>query len=164
MVSYLLDTNFFIQAHRYSQPLDIATSFWEKVKDIANKDLVRSIDKVKNEIYENDDDLKAWCVRNLKASFYKNSSTAHHHYIEIVNWVNSKSDHYNTKAIVDFLDAKCADPWLLAYALDNGYTIVTHEISEPGRKNKVKIPDVGNAFDIRCIDPWKLFRELGINF
>jgi len=32
MQIYLVDSNFFIQAHRAIYPLDIATGFWNKVK------------------------------------------------------------------------------------------------------------------------------------
>jgi hypothetical protein len=31
MSIYLVDSNFFIQAHRATYPLDIATGFWNKV-------------------------------------------------------------------------------------------------------------------------------------
>ncbi len=55
---FLVDANFFIQAHRAIYPLDVATSFWKKVKYIADNGTIISLDKVKNEIYRNEDDLK----------------------------------------------------------------------------------------------------------
>lgn len=36
MTQYIVDTNFFIQAHRLNYPLDIAISYWKKVKDWSN--------------------------------------------------------------------------------------------------------------------------------
>ena len=62
---FIIDTNVFIQAHRTTYPLDIVPGFWEKIIDLANRDKIISIDKVKNEIYKNDDELKAWCKVNL---------------------------------------------------------------------------------------------------
>lgn len=61
---FLVDTNFFIQAHRVSYPFDVVPSFWNKVKDLADNDKIFSIDKVKDEIYINEDDLKKWCQSN----------------------------------------------------------------------------------------------------
>ncbi len=51
MQIYLVDSNFFIQAHRAIYPLYIATGFWNKVKMLADKGTIFSIDKVKNELY-----------------------------------------------------------------------------------------------------------------
>jgi hypothetical protein len=47
-----------------------------------------------------------------------------------------------------------ADPWLIAVAWANGYTIVTSELGKWERKkelNKDHIPDVCHAMDIKCI-------------
>ena len=41
---YVIDSNFFIQAHRESYPLDIAFSFWNKVKHLADEGKITSID------------------------------------------------------------------------------------------------------------------------
>ena len=57
MAIYLVDSNFFIQAHRVTYPLDVVTSFWSKVKKLAIDGKIISIDKVKGEIFENDDEL-----------------------------------------------------------------------------------------------------------
>jgi hypothetical protein len=51
MTLFVLDTNFFIQAHRVNYPFDVAISFWNKVKQIASEKKIISIDKVKKEIY-----------------------------------------------------------------------------------------------------------------
>jgi hypothetical protein len=44
MAVYVLDSNFFIQAHRATYPLDIATGFWNKVKHLAESGSLISID------------------------------------------------------------------------------------------------------------------------
>lgn len=59
MSVFLVDADFFIQAHRATYPLDVAKSFWEKLSKLAMGGKVTSIDKVKHEIYKNEDDLKA---------------------------------------------------------------------------------------------------------
>jgi len=36
MGTFLLDSNFFIQAHRDTYPLDVASSFWDKLAQLAS--------------------------------------------------------------------------------------------------------------------------------
>lgn len=112
---FLVDTNFFIQAHRAIYPLDVATSFWLKVKELAENGNIISIDKVKDEIYQNEDDLKDWCLSNLPTNFFYNSNLAITEYRGVVGWANSKSDHYKASALAEFLNTSEADAWLVAF-------------------------------------------------
>lgn len=87
MSAYFLDTNFFIEAHRKSYPLDVASGFWLKLSELAREGLVRSIDKVRNEIYNNDDELKNWCLGNLPEDFFIDSSIeCVSEYAMLANW------------------------------------------------------------------------------
>ncbi len=52
----MLLSNFFIEAHRATYPLDVAHSFWNKVKQLADDGKIVSIDKVKSEIYDDHED------------------------------------------------------------------------------------------------------------
>ena len=36
MSKFIVDSNFFIQAHLSIYPLDVAQSFWAKIKNLAN--------------------------------------------------------------------------------------------------------------------------------
>jgi hypothetical protein len=58
MSAFVVDSNFFIQAHRVTYPLDIALSFWKKIRQLASESKIISIDKVRNELFTNDDLLK----------------------------------------------------------------------------------------------------------
>lgn len=71
---YVVDSNIFIQAHRVSYPLDVAFSFWNKFKQLAEEGKLISVDKVKNEIYDKNDALEEWCKVNLPEDFFKESS------------------------------------------------------------------------------------------
>lgn len=168
MPLFIVDTNFFIQSHRITYPLDVVEGFWEKVIKISKEHKVISIDKVKNEIFKNDDELKKWIQDNLPEGFFKPTETPEvlDNYRKVVNWANSKNDFYIPRATTEFLDFNNADAWLVAYALsleDNGI-IITQEISQPNRKNKIKIPDVCDAFDIHYKNIIEMFRELGERF
>lgn len=164
MGPYVVDSNFFIQAYRSYYPLDIAESFWNKVKQLANEDKIISIDKVRNEIYANNDDLTLWCKSNLSNTFFKDTTQVLNTYGRIVNWAYLMNGHYLQKAIDEFLDVDEADAWLIAFTLANNLTIVTYEVSSPLGRNKIKIPDVCMNFNVPYVNTIKMFRELGERF
>jgi hypothetical protein len=162
---YVVDTNFFIQAHRVTYPLDVVPSFWNKVKELADKGKIISIDKVKKEIFKNDDDLKKWCENNLSSDFWKDSNKNPIQYARIAAWGASQTARYTQNAIQEFLDAEEADAFLMAFTLADliNRKVVTYE--KPGnKKDKIKIPDVCQVFGIKYIDPITMFRELGETF
>jgi hypothetical protein len=163
---YVVDSNFFIQAHRVNYPLDVAFSFWNKVKKLAEEGKIISIDKVKNEIFDKNDALEEWCKSNLPEDFFKDSAEVVDSYGQISTWAISKSDHYMQNALNEFLDADEADAFIVAYALadPNNRIIVTQEISEPNRKNKVKIPDACDALHVQFVNTMDMFRQLGETF
>lgn len=167
MNKFIIDSNFLIQAHRSIYPLDVVLSFWNKVNELSTSNVIVSIDKVKTEIYDNsshEDELKVWCQDNLPTDFFIDTSSVLSNYISIVNWVNSMSHHYNQRAIAEFLSTDLADPWLVAFAMSNNWTIVTYETSEPNRKSRVKIPEVCRQFGVRWIDTIQMMRELNQTF
>lgn len=162
MTPYLLDANFFIEAHRTSYPMDVFPSFWEKVKELADAGKIISLDKVKDELYRKEDDLKIWCEANLPDSFFKASDEAIDEYKKVAGWAYSKRDKpYSQSALDVFLDAHEADAWLVAYAMKNSQPLVTNEVSAPDSKKSIKIPDACAPFGVRAIQPMVMFREMG---
>lgn len=161
MTPYLIDTNFFIQAHRVGFPMDVMPSFWIKVSELAHNKKIISIDKVKKEIYKREDDLKIWCEANLPVDFFKDSSTIITAYSEVVRWAYSKKDWYKKQALDTFMDAEEADAWLVAFAYAQNLPLVTHEISKPESKKDIKIPDACIPFSVRTLLPMDMLRELG---
>lgn len=141
-MTFLVDANFFIEAHRITYPLDVVPSFWEKIAAAANRGDICSIDKVKAEIYKHEDELKDWCEANLPDNFFKDSTSCILTYAKIAQWANSKSDQYKPAALAVFLDADRADAWLAAFASENTMTVVTQEVSAPDSKKNIKLPDV----------------------
>lgn len=172
MPVYVLDSNFFIQAHRDSYPIDVALTFWQKVKQLAHSGKIISIDKVKHELYahpsdpEKQDLLEQWCHANLPADFFKDTSSHIPSYQTVVEWAVAKTSHYLPNALSEFLDADEADAFLVAFALSDlgNCTIVTHEKSDPLNKRRIKIPEPCKHFNIRFINSVALFRELGETF
>lgn len=162
MSVFVLDSNFFIEAHRVSYPLDIMHSFWEKVNELAHYRKIVSIDKVREELYNKNDELVEWCKNNLPYDFFKPTDEVMPQYEKIIEWVKSRNDPYKKYAVDEFLDATKADAFLVAYCLvdSDNRILVTHEISESKRRNKVKIPDACEAVNVRCVNPMNMLREL----
>lgn len=166
---FLLDTSFFTQSHRERYPLDVAKTFWNKVKMMADNHKIISIDKVKKEIYSGkEDEIKQWCIKNLPEKFFLDTETQDiiSHYRKVINWANSMRSQYTDKAIEEFSEYENADAWLISLALTDKekFTIVTYEKSAPHGKNKIKIPDVCNYFGIKWVDVVEMFRQLGETF
>jgi len=158
----LLDSNFFIEAYRGSYPFDVVPSFWLKVKELAENGLIISIDKVQKELNLNKDDLSQWCADNLPHDFFKDTSQIIGSYATLASWVYSKSGQYTASAISEFLDASEADAWLVAFAMTNGNQIVTHEVSSPNSKSRVKLPDAASPHNVQCLKTVDMFRLLGV--
>jgi hypothetical protein len=167
MPVYVVDSNFFIEAHRATYPLDVAHSFWNKVRQLADEGKIISIDKVKNEMFDNHEDaLKQWCIANLPRDFFKDSVQAMAAYSQVINWANSRIEHYLPKALAEFLDADEADAFVVAFVLADAANriLVTQETSEPSRKSKIKIPEPCNALGVQYCNTIEMFRKLGQTF
>jgi hypothetical protein len=164
MADYVVDSNFFIQAHRFHYPMDVVPGFWSKVSELAHKGCITSIDKVKNEIYDSEDKLKQWCQSNLSVDFFQSTDDIPDSYGAVIQWAFSHSNHYKPSALNEFMDEKVADAWLVAFAYAYDKVVDTQEVSEPGSKKKVKIPDACLPFNIRYLDMITLLRELREQF
>jgi hypothetical protein len=166
MPLYVLDTNIFIQAHRVSYPLDVAKSFWNLIHTLASDGKIITIDKVKAEIDNNDDELSEWIDSNLPEEFFKPSDTEKvlAEYALMAPWAESRSDHYQRGAIDEFLDFDNADAWLVSYCKATGDTLVTQETSNPGRKNRIPIPQACQHFDVNYCNMIEMFRSLRVQF
>jgi len=166
MSLFVVDSNFFIEAHRSTYPLDVAHSFWNKVKQLAHDKKIVSIDKVKKEIYDHEDALKQWCVANLPNDFFKDTTTVLTEYGQVAAWAGSRSGHYLPNALAEFLHADEADAYIVAYTLADkvNSVLVTQETSEPNRRNKIKIPEPCNALGVQYCNTIDMFRRLGETF
>ncbi|MFA5667767.1 MAG: DUF4411 family protein [Balneolaceae bacterium] len=166
MAGFVLDSNIFIQAHRLYYPLDIADSFWTLIKQLARDGKIISIDKVRDEIYRNDDDLSTWMKANIPEEFFQ--STNDEQYINelaiLANWAESRSDHYKRKAIDEFLEFDRADAWLISYCKATNNKLVTSEVSNAAQKSRIPIPQPCNDLGVEWLNMIEMFRELGVRF
>ena len=72
-------------------------------------------------------------------------------------WV--QGENFRPQAKTQFLGG--ADPFLIAYAVAHGHTVVTDEILIPGELKRVKIPAVCQQFAVPCTSPFEMLRAEG---
>lgn len=156
---YLLDANVFMEASRSYYSFDIAPGFWKWLADPGRVGKVASIKAIKDEITEGEGDLVLW-AKALPSTFWVSETSAVASEMRrLAAWVTGPS-HYTAYAISDFLASP--DLKLVAFSKVAGATLVTREKSEPNSKRRVKIPDACKAVGVACVDPFKMYRDLGL--
>lgn len=156
---YLLDTNIFITA-KNELPMDVYPSFWQTLSQLATQGILRSIQKVEDEIRKGKDELVDWIDHNLPKDFFiKENNETLAALSTVSQWVMMNAT-YTQSAKNDF--AKVADSWIIAEALSQSVTVVTYEVSDPMCRKRVKIPDVCNAVGVKYCNLNEAFRALGV--
>jgi hypothetical protein len=156
--TYLLDANVYVQAYQKYYAFDIAPKFWQALERLAHERRVISIDRIRSELEAQTDPLSTWACTACGHAFEStNDQAVFAAYAEMVNWVQSRD--FTPAAKSEF--SSVADGWLAATAKARGYTVVTHEISEPNRKSRVKIPDLCKQFDVECVNGFEMLRAVG---
>ncbi len=159
---YLIDSNVFIQAKNFHYRFGFCQGFWEWLTEAHQAGLVFSIDKVRKELNngKKDDPVRNW-IDELPDTFFIDDITDSDvikHYSKIMNWVATDT-HYTPQAKAEFANADVADAFLVAAAKAGNFTIVTHEISNPNRKNRVMLPDAAKSFNVSSIMIYDLLSQ-----
>jgi hypothetical protein len=157
---YLLDANALIEASRLYYGFDIAPGFWTWLADPVLTGQVASIDAVKDEITAGTGDLVDWARARPSVFWLADTGDVVAAMVQLAAWVTDPARQYRQEAIDEFLDS--ADYRLIAHAVATGATVVTREQPAPDSTKKIKIPDVCNAFNVAWIDPFSLYRALGM--
>lgn len=161
---FIFDTNVFITASRTFYGFDIAPGFWEWIKGSGLTDVASSV-HTKSEINAGkypaeEDPLKAWAA-GVRSDFWITDTDATvAAMMELQEWAEAPERTYLESAVADFLDS--VDFRIIAQAKAQGAILVTHERSEPQRKNKVKIPDACAGVGVVSLDPISAYRSLGL--
>lgn len=158
-MTYLLDTNIFITA-KNKLPMDVYPSFWQALSQLAANGSFRSIKKVEDEIRKGKDELVDWIDRSLPKDFFIAENTDTLTALSTVSQWATLNRVYSPAAKAEFVSV--ADSWIVAEALSQSVTVVTHETSDPLCKKRVKIPDVCNAVGVKFCNLNDAFRALGV--
>ena len=166
-MKYLIDSNCFIEPHRGLCPIDVAVSFWSKLKELMTEKDVYVLDKVKGELTEWEDELKKWITENVgKEQLLKFETAESVEKFKAVNIWAMSHPQYTDAAKNKFTAADRADIYLVSYAALNPgeWTIVSQEKSSPLRSTEIKLPDACRKFNVRCINFMDMFREMQETF
>jgi len=160
---YLLDANVFIEAKNRYYGLDICPGFWHSLISQHAAGRLFSIDRIRNELTQQDDELKQWLTAEIPKSFFKKTEDQRviDEFQRMVTWVFDQAT-LTDPGKSEF--ASVADGWLIAYASVNQLTVVTHEIYAPEVRRRVPIPNVCVEFNVAYLDTFSMLRELGEKF
>lgn len=141
MVKYVFDSNIFINLQR-RQPIDIFPSLWNKIGDLMSDGTIISSQEVYDEIMIGGDDLEKW-AKARKVYFLPSDVSVQHEVRTIL------STH---RGLVEGGSKKnSADPFVVALAKQQQCKVVTEEVRTRNVKAP-KIPDVCDAYQIKCVD------------
>lgn len=159
-MTLILDSNAFLTPALTYYAFDICGSYWSWIAQAASTGDVKSISPVKRELRQKDDQIRHWIDMHGSDIFMPDDAAVTNMMAQVATWAGSNG--YTPAAVAEFLGK--ADSYLVAYAMLGGHQIVTLELAEPGRKNKIKIPDAASAHGISTITPYQMLRQHGVHF
>ena len=165
---FLMDSNSFITPYRQYYAPDLAPTFWKKLLICAKSGRLVLLDMVKDEIGKGQDDLANLVSKQSDFVVCNHrSEKIIRKYQEILQYIQT-CGFYKEDALRTWANESVADPWLIAAAAVNNYTIITLEVSS-GNLNKntpsknAKIPDVARAFGVKTNNLYYMKRQLEIS-
>jgi Domain of unknown function (DUF4411) len=151
-VTYLLDSNVFIQAKNLHYGFDFCPAFWDWIDVRQEAGDVHSIEKVADELRAGADELAEWAA--ARSPLFLGLDDAVVPSLGIVSrWASNGA--YEPAAVNTFLQV--ADYYLVAHAHAHGLTAVTHEIPSDSTR-RIKIPDACIGLGVRCMSPYEMLR------
>jgi hypothetical protein len=154
---YLVDANVLIEAKNRYYAFDIAPGFWAWLDRAHEQSIACSIDAVRDELLEGNDEIADWARTNT-AFFHPIDQDTTRHFSELTTWANSRN--FTQAALADFTGNN-ADYLLVAYAREHQHVVVTHERSQPNARARVFIPDACLAMDVTTTDTFQMLRQTG---
>ena len=153
MQIYCLDTSVLIESwvrnYRYSS----FPSFWKKMENSIDEDIMIAPDMVLLELKRKEDSLYEW-AKNQEKLFVPLSTEIQEIQTNIINKYPKLIDSSKNRSM--------CDPWVIALAQLQGCKVVTEE--SRGSEKRPKIPDVCDALGIDCLRIADLIEELNWSF
>lgn len=160
MIVYLLDANVFIQAKNAHYRFSIAPGFWQWILRAHSAEQVFSIPAIRDELHVGGDELSEWIKAEVPTTFFVSSpATIGPSLASLARWT-AEHDLYMQTARETFLAS--ADYALVAHAQALGMTVVTHESSRPGARNRVLIPQACEAAGVPWVSPFDMVEAAGM--
>ncbi|MGL4743873.1 MAG: DUF4411 family protein [Dermatophilaceae bacterium] len=160
-MTYLFDSNCFMEAARLYYSFELAPGFWEWLVSGPMRGHIASTPAVRDEIGSGSGDLVDWATRSVPYDFWRPVGPGTLQAAQKLSiWAADPARGFTQAALAEFL-ASC-DYWLIAEAVASGLTVVSREKSAPGSRKSVKIPDVCRAFEVQCKQPFPVYQSLGL--
>ena len=153
-MSYLLDSDVFIQAKNLHYGLDFCPAFWDWLIATNTAGLVFSTEKVGDEIEAGADELADWAAARGDGFFLKPDAAILPALATVSSWATGQN--YEPAAVSTFLQV--ADFYLVAHALAHGHVVVTHEVAAASTK-KIKIPNACIGVGVKCMSLFEMLRH-----
>jgi hypothetical protein len=146
---FLLDANCFIEPRNTFYPFCYAPAFWDALLYGHESGVIFSLDEVKKEISEKEDEIKNWVEQeNFPPSFFKPiTEETIRKFAEIQNWTDKHR--YFSRLEKNKFASKKTDGCLVAYAKEHHMVLVTQEkfVFDP-KTTKSKIPNLCRQFGV----------------
>lgn len=162
MDRYLLDSNYWINAENY-YPIDIFPSFWERMKTLIESGEVVVHQTVLEEIDRKERAASDWLHAVAGDVIMPITEDTLAKYVDVCRWAEDQAQNYKKEAIDEFEQNDRADAWICAEASASELLIVTNE-KKLNSPNKVKIPNVCEAFGIEYMANLDFMRKQGFSF
>lgn len=134
---FLVDSNVLIDAKNRYYAFGIAPGFWAWLEGAHAAGEVGSIEAVRKELVDGNDELAEWAKTN--GSFFQPiDQDATSHFPALTAWAVARS--YTQAALANFT-GDFADYQLVAHARAHNHILVTHERSNLASRRRVMIPD-----------------------
>ena len=128
--------------------------YWDVLSELVARRAIFCTEEVRREVIRVDDGLSEWIKTHPEFVHDINDDVQ----IKLRLVLQKFPRPVDTKK-----DRSMADPWVIAHAWSAGATVVTKEMPST-TVTRIKIPDVCNAFKVRCIDDFAFLKEVGISF
>lgn len=160
-MTYLFDSNSFMEAARLYYHFELAPGFWDWVISDPLRSHISSIEAVREEISKGYGALVDWAKGSVPDDFWRpvtQSTLAAAQ--QLSQWATDPLRGFTQAAVDKFLSS--CDYWLVAEAMASGLTVVTREVSAPSSKKSIKIPDACAPFKVKCEQPFVVYQNLGL--
>jgi hypothetical protein len=158
-MAYLLDSDVFIRAKNDHYGFKFCPAFWDWVMIEHAEGRLYSVEQVRAELMEQEDELSDWVENQAGELFVQTPPGVLKSLGKVSQWASG--GRYTATAVNAFLSK--ADYYLVGVGLARGDTVVTHEVPAKSA-NKIKIPDACIELGVSFMSPFVMLRESRARF
>ena len=123
---FLIDSNSFMAPYRQYYAFDLIPTYWDELSKRTESGRLALLDMVKAEIDKGEDDLAEWVGKQTGFEICNHvTPEIISKYQDVLQYVQS-CGLYKEQALQAWAPGHIADPWLIAAAAVNDYTIVVN--------------------------------------